>query len=89
VLSAEHDHDHNEAHDHAHDDDKGTQPSGEDLNMRGIFVHVLGDALGSVGVIFTALFVWLTDFSWRFYMDPVIRCILVHFSCSGLHDLVT
>ncbi|KAG0089050.1 hypothetical protein BGZ93_010068 [Podila epicladia] len=98
VLSAEHNHDHNEAHshnhddgahdhdhdhDHAHDDDKsGTKPSGEDLNMQGIFLHVLGDALGSVGVIFTALFVWLTDFSWRFYMDPIISifitAIIIH-----------
>lgn len=73
-----HSHDHNDgAHDHAHahDDDegKGTKPSGEDLNMQGIFLHVLGDALGSVGVIFSALFIWLTDFSWRFYMDPIIR----------------
>lgn len=67
-----HDHDHDHAH--AHDDEgKGTKPSGEDLNMQGIFLHVLGDALGSVGVIFTALFIWLTDFSWRFYMDPIIR----------------
>lgn len=96
VLSAEHNHDHSHDHDdgahdhdhdhdHAHDDDKsGTKPSGEDLNMQGIFLHVLGDALGSVGVIFTALFVWLTDFSWRFYMDPIIRCILVLLS-SLLH----
>ncbi|KAG0324236.1 hypothetical protein BG000_002295 [Podila horticola] len=95
VLSAEHNHDHNEVHDHSHDHgddahahdhahhgDKGTKPSGEDLNMQGIFLHVLGDALGSVGVIFTALFIWLTDFSWRFYMDPIISicitAIIIH-----------
>ncbi|KAF9281299.1 hypothetical protein BGZ68_006733 [Mortierella alpina] len=82
------DHDGHEHHSHEHDhehtgeDKKGNKPSGEDLNMRGIFLHVLGDALGSVGVIFTALFLWLTDFSWRFYMDPVISlfitAIIVH-----------
>ncbi|KAF9377884.1 hypothetical protein CPC16_011595 [Podila verticillata] len=76
-------HDHDHAHAHAHDDEgKGTKPSGEDLNMQGIFLHVLGDALGSVGVIFTALFIWLTDFSWRFYMDPIISvcisAIIIH-----------
>jgi len=64
------DHDHSHSHDHGKES-KG--PSGEDLNMRGIFLHVLGDALGSVGVIFTALFIWRTDISWRFYMDPIIR----------------
>jgi solute carrier family 30 (zinc transporter), member 1 len=30
------------------------------LNMRGVFLHVVGDALGNVGVIATALFIWLT-----------------------------
>ncbi|KAI9241532.1 MAG: cation efflux protein, partial [Podila humilis] len=58
------------------------EKEGEDLNMQGIFLHVLGDALGSVGVIFTALFIWLTDFSWRFYMDPIISvcisAIIIH-----------
>lgn len=67
------DHSHNHDHEHSHDNKKGTQPSGEDLNMRGVFLHVLGDALGSVGVIFSALFIWLTDFSWKQYMDPIIR----------------
>lgn len=47
-----------------------------DLNMRGVFLHVLGDALGNVGVIATALFIWLTDYSWRFYMDPAISLII-------------
>ncbi|KAG0197288.1 hypothetical protein BGX28_009228 [Mortierella sp. GBA30] len=73
---------HGHGNDHADEGKKGAKPSGEDLNMRGIFLHVLGDALGSVGVIFTALFLWLTDFSWRFYMDPIISlfitAIIVH-----------
>jgi len=47
-----------------------------DLNMRGVFLHVLGDALGNVGVIASALFIWLTDFSWRFYADPAISLII-------------
>ncbi|KAF9178128.1 hypothetical protein BGZ51_008095 [Haplosporangium sp. Z 767] len=70
---AGHDH-HSHQHDHKHDGAK--RPSGQDLNMHGIFLHVLGDALGSVGVIFTALFLWLTDFSWRFYMDPIISLFI-------------
>lgn len=43
-----------------------------DLNMRGVFLHVMGDALGNIGVIATALFIWLTDYSWRFYADPAV-----------------
>ena len=47
-----------------------------DLNMRGVFLHVLGDALGNVGVILSALIIWLTSFSWRFYTDPLISLII-------------
>ena len=56
-----------------------------DLNMRGVFLHVMGDALGNVGVIATALFIWLTDFSWRFYSDPAISLIItVIILCSAI-----
>lgn len=47
-----------------------------DLNMRGVFLHVLGDALGNIGVIASALVIWLTDFWWRFYADPAISLII-------------
>lgn len=61
------------------EDDGGHSHS--DLNMRGIFLHVMGDALGNIGVIATALVIWLTDLSWRFYFDPaislVITCIIL------------
>ncbi|GAM85997.1 hypothetical protein ANO11243_040070 [Dothideomycetidae sp. 11243] len=47
-----------------------------DLNMRGVFLHVMGDALGNVGVIATALIIWLTPWPWRFYFDPAISLII-------------
>ncbi|KAL6452468.1 ZRC1 Zinc/cadmium resistance protein [Candida maltosa Xu316] len=40
------------------------------MNMEGVFLHVLGDALGNIGVIITGLVVWKTDYSWRFLADP-------------------
>jgi len=56
-----------------------------DLNMRGIFLHVLGDALGNVGVIVTALIIWLTDYSWRFYFDPAISLVItIIILCSAI-----
>ncbi len=52
-----------------------------DLNMRGIFLHVMGDALGNIGVIATAHVIWLSDWPGRFYFDPaislVITCIIL------------
>ena len=56
-----------------------------DLNMRGVFLHVMGDALGNIGVIATALFIWLTDFWWRFYSDPFVSLIITTIIlCSAL-----
>lgn len=56
-----------------------------DLNMRGVFLHVMGDALGNIGVIASALFIWKTDFSWRFYSDPAISLIItVIILCSAI-----
>ncbi|XP_022107980.1 zinc/cadmium resistance protein-like [Acanthaster planci] len=54
-----------------------TAPSHAHLNMRGVFLHVLGDALGSVVVIVSALFIWLTEFEWRHYVDPAMSLIIV------------
>jgi zinc transporter 1 len=46
------------------------------MNMRAVFLHVLGDALGNIGVIATGMFVYYTKFSWRFYADPVISLVI-------------
>ncbi|CDO95727.1 unnamed protein product [Kluyveromyces dobzhanskii CBS 2104] len=46
------------------------------MNMHGVFLHVLGDALGNVGVIATALFIWKTDYPWRFYTDPAVSLLI-------------
>ena len=50
--------------------------SHSDLNMRGVFLHVMGDALGNIGVISSALIIWLTTFPQRFYIDPAISLII-------------
>jgi zinc transporter 1 len=54
---------------------KGAHSHG-DLNMRGVFLHVMGDALGNIGVIASALFIWLTSYKWRYYADPAISLII-------------
>jgi solute carrier family 30 (zinc transporter), member 1 len=47
-----------------------------DLNMRGVFLHVLGDALGNIGVIASALIIWLASFKGRYYFDPGISLVI-------------
>ncbi|KAF2198124.1 zinc/cadmium resistance protein-like protein [Delitschia confertaspora ATCC 74209] len=75
--------------DHKHRQPKEEGKKGEhshgDLNMRGVFLHVMGDALGNIGVIGSALIIWLTKYSWRFYADPVISLIItVIILCSAI-----
>ena len=61
---------------HKYNQPKEKGQSHGDLNMRGVFLHVMGDALGNIGVIGSALFIWLTNYSWRFYADPAISIVI-------------
>uniref|UniRef100_U5EVT6 Putative solute carrier family 30 zinc transporter n=1 Tax=Corethrella appendiculata TaxID=1370023 RepID=U5EVT6_9DIPT len=47
------------------------------MNMRGAFLHVLSDALGSVIVIISAMIVWKTEWKYKYYMDPALSIVLV------------
>jgi cobalt-zinc-cadmium efflux system protein len=54
--------------------------SEENLNMRGAFLHILGDALGSVGAIVAGLLIW--QWGWTL-ADPIISvlmCLLILYS---------
>lgn len=63
VLGGHH-HDH-EAHEHA--------GVGEDLNVRSAFLHVLGDAISSGGVILAAGLIWYTGWQW---VDPLVSVLI-------------
>lgn len=54
------------------------QPKKADqLNMRGVYLHVLGDALGSVIVIINAIVIHFASGQWTLYIDPVMSVIMV------------
>ncbi|RYP79302.1 hypothetical protein DL770_006707 [Monosporascus sp. CRB-9-2] len=55
---------------HGHGHDHG------DMGMNGMILHVLGDALGNVGVIATALIIWLTEWPGRVYADPAVSLFI-------------
>ncbi|KAJ8502865.1 hypothetical protein ONZ45_g11366 [Pleurotus djamor] len=58
------------------------------MNMRALVLHVLGDALGNVGVIATGLVIWLTSWSFKFYFDPVISLVITVIIFSSALPLV-
>ncbi|KAG7843241.1 hypothetical protein KL942_000337 [Ogataea angusta] len=63
--SHSHEHTHQHTHDHSEPDE---QPSNLSDNMHGIFLHILADTLGSVGVILSTLIVKMTGLQ---VIDPI------------------
>ena len=63
------------------------RPGGRDLNLRAAYIHLVGDALGSIGVIVTGIVIVTTG--WR-YADPLVGVLigifLVVSSWSVLRD---
>ena len=47
--------------------------SRHDLNIRSAFVHMLGDALGSIGIIIGAVFIHWTG---RYWIDPLLSVLI-------------
>ncbi|CAD6442095.1 e8efd19c-7341-4ced-b006-7e6c30f09fd3 [Sclerotinia trifoliorum] len=59
----------------------------DDMGMNAMILHVIGDALGNVGVIVTALIIWLTNWPGRLYADPAVSLfitIIILRSCIPL-----
>lgn len=47
----------------------------------------MADALGSVIVIISALIIWLTEWEYKMYVDPVLSVILVILILSSVWPL--
>lgn len=58
------------------------------MNMKAILLHVLGDALGNVGVIATGLIIWKTTWSFKYYFDPIISLVITVIIFSSAMPLV-
>lgn len=61
-------------HGHSHG---GGGSSASQMNMRGVFLHVMADALGSVIVIISAVIMWQTNWQYKNYVDPALSLVLV------------
>jgi solute carrier family 30 (zinc transporter), member 1 len=46
------------------------------MGMHAMLLHVIGDALGNVGVIVTALIIWLTNWPGKLYADPAVSLVI-------------
>jgi len=78
---------HSHSGEHAHEHEK------EDINLHSAYLHVIGDAISSVGVILAAVVITITGAEW---MDPLVSVViggLILFSSyrvmhSSLHILI-
>lgn len=77
-------HGHGHAHGgHDHDHDHG--PHGEDLNVRGAFLHLAADAAVSVGVVLTGAALLFTGWRW---LDPVVSLVIALVILIGTWSLL-
>ncbi|XP_019405033.1 PREDICTED: zinc transporter 10 [Crocodylus porosus] len=64
------------------------------LNIRGVLLHVMGDALGSVVVVVTATIFYVlpldanTPCNWQCYIDPSLTVIMVFIVLSSAFPLI-
>ncbi len=86
-----HDHSHNhDGHDHG---EAGHTHKQEDLNVKSAYLHVIGDALASVGVVVAGAIIWFTGWNWVDPLVSVLIGILILFSSwrllkGSLHILI-
>jgi cobalt-zinc-cadmium efflux system protein len=56
---------------------------GESLNVRGVWLHVATDALGSVGVIATGALIWAFGWTWTDLVASLAIAALIGHSAWG------
>ncbi len=82
-----HGHDHDHGHDHGHGMKKSGKKAakGHELNLRGVWLHLMGDILGSVAALVAALVVKLGGPVWA---DPIAGFLVVIILVVGAMRLV-
>jgi zinc transporter 1 len=71
---------------HCHDHENESN-----MNIRGVFLHVMADALGSIAVIISAVLVKYVppaDANWKIYIDPILSLVLTIFIIASVIPLL-
>lgn len=80
-----HGHSHDGGHSHDHGHHHGHSHDGSDSQiMKGVFLHILADTLGSVGVIISAILMWLFDWMIADPICSIFIAILIAISVFSL-----
>jgi zinc transporter 1 len=77
-CSAENHHHHGHSHGHGHGHNHHEHNhSKKNKNIHALFLHVMGDALGSVGVIASGLIIKYFESEYRYLSDPAISVFII------------
>ncbi|NXP61646.1 ZNT10 protein, partial [Chloropsis cyanopogon] len=73
--------------------EKKKEKKSEALNIRGVLLHVMGDALGSVVVVVTAAIFYVRPLgdapcNWQCYIDPSLTIVMVFIILSSAFPLI-
>ncbi|NXY36377.1 ZNT10 protein, partial [Pomatorhinus ruficollis] len=73
--------------------EKKKEKKSEALNIRGVLLHVMGDALGSVVVVITATIFYVRPLgdapcNWQCYIDPSLTIVMVFIILSSAFPLI-
>ncbi|NXF04380.1 ZNT10 protein, partial [Smithornis capensis] len=73
--------------------EKKKEKKSEALNIRGVLLHVMGDALGSVVVVVTATIFYIRPLgnapcNWQCYIDPSLTIVMVFIILSSAFPLI-
>lgn len=58
---------------------KKTKNHSHNLNVRSLMLHIIGDLLGSIGVVSSGLLIKYLDSPYRFLCDPLVALLIVIF----------
>ncbi|SFJ66496.1 cation diffusion facilitator family transporter [Planctomicrobium piriforme] len=56
----------------------------ENLNLRGAWLHLIGDTLGSVAVIVAAILIWTLGWTWADPVASILACLVILYSAWHL-----
>jgi len=77
-------HGHKETDSHSHDEEKAShdelphkRKKARDDNIQAVFLHLVGDFLGSIAAIVSGLVIQFVPYDWKYYFDPALSIFIV------------
>lgn len=71
-----HSHGHGHGHKHKHDSEHKEEKEAENLNFQSIFIHLMGDFIGTLTTMASGLAMHFIEADWKYYIDPAVTLLV-------------